>query len=86
VDHGISEEQNVDVNSARALRLAATAAHLLLNGQRLRQEQLRHQFGAQRHRAVEEPWLCRELHRLRFVQRRHRNHFAEFGELLNRCS
>src|ERR1035438_5513404 len=31
VDDGISEEKNVDINSARTLRLDATAAHLLLD-------------------------------------------------------
>src|ERR1039457_601664 len=81
---GISEQQDVDIDGSRTFRLAATAAHLLLDGQCLRQKQLRHQLGAQGHRTVEKPWLRHELYRLRLIERRYCNHFAELGEPLNR--
>src|SRR5579862_4142834 len=68
-DHGIAEQQDVDIDGARAFGQCAPPAHLLLDGEDLRQENFRHQLGAQRDRAIQEPGLRRELHRLGLVER-----------------
>ena len=68
----------------RAFRPNALAAHLPLDHKYLRQKLLGHQLGLQRHRAVQEPGLVCEFHRLGFIERRHRDHFPQVPQLLDR--
>ena len=83
VHHGVAEEQDVEINGARAFGLDATAAHLLLDGQHARKKLLRHPFGAQRHDRVQEPRLGGKFHGLGLVERRHGRYLAEDAEFFD---
>ena len=66
VNHGISKQQNVDVDVARAFLLLAPAAHFLLDGQHP-VDQLPGRFlRVQLERAIQKPGLSGEFDRLGF--------------------
>lgn len=83
-DDGIAKQQNVNVDIARALGLDAPASHLPLDGHNFRQEEFRHQLGAQSDGAIQEPGLRGKLNRLGFEEGGDGGHLTEFAELADR--
>ena len=69
LDHGISKQQNVDVDVARAFLLLTPAAHLLLDGQYPIDQLPGHFLRVQFDGAVQEPGLGGEFDGFSFVKR-----------------
>jgi hypothetical protein len=86
LNHGISKQQNVDVDVARAFLLLAPAAHFLLDGQHP-VDQLPGRFlRVQLERAIQKPGLRSEFDRLGFVKRRDRRYFTQTAQVVDRRS
>ncbi len=79
----IPEQQEVDVDNARAFRLRTLSSHFLLDLKHSREEISRRQIRTQRYSAIEEPGLRGELNGLSFIERGNGDYFAECGEFPN---
>src|SRR5208282_6578715 len=69
-DDLVAEEENVNVDGARAFVLQAAASHIALNPENRGHELLRCVAGFEGGGAIQKPGLLGELHGLGFVKRR----------------
>src|ERR1700691_1589309 len=67
IDDGVTEEQNVDVNGARAFLLYALPAHLLFNAKNCIHQLRRGLAGFEGNHTIQEPRLLNEVHGFGFI-------------------
>src|ERR1035441_5110447 len=84
VDVGRAEQQDVDVDDARALGLRSLPSHGALDIQDAGKEFSRDQFRPHGHGTIQEPWLLGKFDRLGLIERRNFLYIAEVEELANR--
>jgi len=84
-DGRISEQQNVDVDAARALFPDPYSSHLFFDLENCGHELLRGLFGIEFDCAIQEPGLRGEFDRFGFVERRNLQDFSEAAKAVDSC-
>jgi len=69
-DDEVSEQENIDVNWARAFRHPALAAYSQLDGLKTREQELGEKLRLHFHNQIQKPRLIMEILRLGFINRR----------------
>ena len=84
-DGRISEQQNVDVDAARALFPDPYSSNLFFDLENCGHELLRGLFGIEFDYAIQEPGLRGEFDRFGFVERRNLQDFSEAAKAVDSC-